>query len=366
MNRADDRVTAWEWGMSCCCFLMGTTLRSVFISTITDNESWMIGIFGAVAYLPMAAIVLALLRKYPGMNLYQMADAALGKIGGRILGIMFLMFFVTLAALNLMDIGTFVTGYLIRKVPFFFVTAMTAAACAYVLRKGVNVLMRLIPVVLIAGCSLILLNALMSLERADFNNLLPIFMRTPAEYAHATVIALAIPFGESLTMIALVPLTLPGSNFRRPLTNAIIFTMIAMVVVHMRDIVALGSLLVHTSLPSFEVFRLVDSSSTFARTESFNAMMLTSLSFIKVTIVLFAVVQGVAHLTGLSSHKPVSILTCVFIAVYAASFHTTTFNNNEWFVYVAPIIWIVFEFALPSVMLCAGWLRARMLGRAAA
>lgn len=367
MNRRTDCVSGFEWGMSICCFAMGTVLRSVFITYLLDNESWMAGIIGAVLFLPMTACYLALLRRYPGMNLFEIVQSALGRVFGQIVNIALVLYYISLACLNMMELGSFITGYLIRGTPFLVVTVAAGAAAAYALRKGMTALMRLIPSVLMISCALMIISALQSIPEADFSNLLPLFARKPGEYGHAALISLAVPYGESMTMFALAPMVRPGDSLKRPMLWSVLFTMVTIIVVHARDATVLGAMLQYVALPSFEVYRMIDVASSFTRTESLNAMVLAMLAFIKVTILLYTVAKGVAHVVGMKSEKPIALLVCMFMAVYAAAFHLTPYNNIEWALNVTPLIWMICEYAVPLALLGTGWLRgARVKGEAAA
>ncbi|GHU72257.1 hypothetical protein AGMMS49992_07820 [Clostridia bacterium] len=372
LNAPEEHISGTQWAFTACCFLMGTILRSGMINSIMDNESWLISFTGAVAFIPLMLIYLALTRRFPGMNLFQIADAALGKVGGFIVSAMLCVFYIMLATVNLMEIGSFVTGYLISGTPFLAVMIAAALAAAYVLTKGMGALSRLIPLITILTGAMLLINWAQSLSAADFSNLLPMFNKPAPSYIHATAVALAIPYGESLTMFALMPMVGPQQDMKRPMLGTMAITCAVMLLVHIREIVTLGPMLTYTSLPTYEVMRMIDSSSTFTRTESVFAIQLMTLSFIKATIIIYALSRGLAHITRLelikpnnatnssgSAHKAIVLPVCLFIAVYATTFHETPYNNIAWYVNVAPIIWLVFEAALPIVMLAAGALRGR-------
>jgi hypothetical protein len=47
------------------------------------------------------------------------------------------------------------------------------------------------------------------------------------------------------------------------------------------------------------------------------------------------------------------------VAVYAVTFRDTAYNNTEWFVHVAPIIWLFFEAVIPLCMLAVGVFKSR-------
>ncbi|MDR2656331.1 MAG: spore germination protein, partial [Oscillospiraceae bacterium] len=144
-----DHISVQQWTFTACCFLMGTIMRSGFTNYLMGNESWLIVLTGAIAFIPFMMMYLALARQYPGMNLFEIADASLGKVGGFIVSVLLCVFYVSMATVNLMEVGSFVTAYLIQGTPFLAATLVAALAAAYVLTKGMGALSRLIPAITI-------------------------------------------------------------------------------------------------------------------------------------------------------------------------------------------------------------------------
>ncbi|MDR1598922.1 MAG: GerAB/ArcD/ProY family transporter [Oscillospiraceae bacterium] len=370
-----EHISPAQWTYATCCFLMGTILRSGFINSLLDNESWMTALTGAVVFLPFMAIYLSLVKRYPGKSMFEIADAALGKVGGTIANLMLCVFYTMLAMVNLMEVGAFVTGYLIQGTLFLSVTLAAALTAAYILIKGVGALSRMIPTITVLAGITLLTNWVQAIPAMDFAKLLPMFNKPLGSYVHATLFAVAVPFCESMTMFALLPMV--GANkygeIKKSAVKVFVFTFVVMVLVHLRETATLGSLLIYTAIPTYEVMRMIDTGSTFARTESVFAIQLMMLSLIKVTIILYALTRCLSHVTGIEhggsdgpGHKAIALPVCVFVAVYAATFRDTAFNNIEWFVNVAPIVWLAFEAGIPAVILAAAALRGRSRGKAAA
>ena len=381
----NDGISVAEWRFSICCFMMGSILRSSFLDKVTGNESFLFGVIGGVAFLPMMIIFIWLTRLYPGMNLFQMAECALGKVLGKIVGAMFILYFVSLGCVNLVDIGSFTSGYLMRNTPVVLMLAACGVTAAYILRKGVISLVHTIPMILTASILIFLLSIAQLMSRMDFNNLLPIFTLKPIKYIHGAMIAAAVPYGESLTLFALLPLVRPtaytrgaalrhnngsngtkgknGKNNKSAITKAImqgaLFSLVFMTMLHIREVTILGPLMSYATLPSFEIYRMIDTFSSLARAESLHGTVLITLMLIKVILIIYALVQGIASVFSLESEKPLILPVSMFVAVYAATFRLTPYYNMEWTINVSLFIWLAFEFALPFIILAAAFARRK-------
>jgi len=338
---------------------MGSILRSSFADKVTGNDSFLLGIIGGAAFIPMMAMYIRLTRIYPGKNLFQMAELALGKVLGKLVGAAFILYFVSLGCVNMHDIGSFVTEYILRNGPAILVLAASGAAVAYILRKGPVTLMRIIPLFAIIAVAIFIVSLFQLFNRMDFMNLLPIFTLSPAKYAQGAMITVAIPYGESLTLFALLPFVRPGVSVRKPIILSALFTFMMMTVLYIRDISILGPLLSYTSLPSYEVYRMINSFNSIARVESLHATVIVTVMTIKVTIVIYAIAQGIASVFNLESEKPLFLPVSMFISVYAASFRLSRYGNMEWSLALGPIIWLTFELVLPLFILIGSVIRKK-------
>jgi spore germination protein KB len=358
-----EHIDILQFGALSVCFLMGTILRTTFINYITDYESWVTSILGAVGFFPVMLVYLWLARKHPGMSLFEINEAVLGPVAGRVLSVLYLMFFLMLAALNYLEVGKFVSGYMIQGSPMLVVLVALSLAVTYVLRKGIEPLARLVVPLVVGAMALLLINSLHILPVTDFGNLLPLFQHTPAQFLQSTHVAMAIPYGESMTMLALLPLVRGQGDVKKPLIANLCLTCAIMVLVHVREAVTLGPLLTVVTLPSYEVVRMIDTGSVLARSESIYAMLLTTLTFVKVCVVVYACVTGLAHVTRVRDHKPLLGIVCAYLAVYATAFQGTLFNNIQWTVNVTPIIWTAFEYVLPLGTAAVAWFQRFGRGR---
>jgi len=347
MNR-EESISPFQFGAIKICFLLGTILHSTYISHVTGSESWMIAFTGAIAFLPFLLLYLWLSRRFPGMDLFEITEAVFGAGLGRIISILYLSFFGTMAVSNLISIGVFTTGFYIQGTPTLIITLTIALAATYVLRKGIEPLARLMPMIVILTFGVVLINFLQALPNANFNHMLPMFQRTPLEYLQSTHIAVAIPYGESLLMLVLLPNVRKGTDIKKPLLVSLAATVFIMVLVHVREVISLGSLLTYITFPSYEITRMMDVNAVFARTESLYGMAIMSVSFFKVCIVLYGVARGIAQITRVKDYRPFTLPVAIYLAIYTIAFQYSPYNNIEWNIRVTPIIWSTFECLLPA------------------
>ena len=215
-----------------CCYLSGTIVVSVFVSSVAKNESWLIGIAGAICFLPAMLVYFALVKKYPGKGLFQINEAVFGKAFGRLLSGVYLVFLYTLCALNILEASNFLFYFIIPETPLPVIAAVLMLACIYCVKKGFIAIARVSAIFCCVAVAGLLFSTLLSLNDARFEYLFPIFNLRPLDYLQSIHGATAIPYGESLILLLLIPELNGHADIRKVYGGVTVFTACIMTIVH--------------------------------------------------------------------------------------------------------------------------------------
>lgn len=367
------------------CFMQATILRSGFIISITRQDSWAMAFTGFLFALPILAIYAALLRKFPGKNLIEIDDIIFGPVLGKIISVLYLFFFVSLAALNTRDLGYFVVGYMMPETPIAVVILIFLLGCVYAIRKGIENLMHLSTFLFIIAVASLIINFILILKDVKFEFLKPFFRLEPMKYVQGTVSVAAVPMGEILTFTMITPMLGKDKKTGIPLLLGLALSALSMAVVILRDIITLGPLVSIVSLPSFESIRYVSLAGILTRMESIYAVVLLVLFIFKVTFLLYAFVLGLScmlsrkirpepkldntgqpygseKLYSKVSYPPFTLISSAFVFFYSIFVFESIMENMNWGATTAPFFSLTFEFLLPAVSLLVACLRK--IGRA--
>jgi spore germination protein KB len=357
MNLEKGKITRQELVFAMCCFLVGSILRSVFSGAVVGNETFLTVIGGAAAFFPMLWVYLTLMRWFAGQTLFEINDAVFGKIGGKIVSVIYLFFFLTLSALNMMDLGNFVEDFMLPQTPTAAINILMTILCIYAVRRGLQGFMRLAAGIFIFSSAIVLLNFLLLLPRVDFGYLFPLFQKPLFRYIQAAHIFAVIPFGESIAFMAIVPALGREENPAKPMVLGVAVSALFIVVVAVRDVMTLGPLVDIVSLPAFEAVRTVNVARIITRTESFYALVNVSILFFKLCVLFYASVICLAHITGLSQYRPIVGAIGALIACYSLFVFKSILENANWGSSSAPIWSTFFEYLLPLVILIVARVR---------
>ena len=350
-----------------CCYVMGTIIVSVFISSVLGRESWIAGPAGFVAFLPALLTFCALTKKYPGKSLFEINEEVFGPAAGRIMSGIYLVFFLSIMALNVLESTNFLSFYVMPKTPSLAIAVVIVTACVYSVKKGILPLARVSTIFGIVSFVIVLFNLAMSLGNVSFGYLLPIFDHKPLDYVQGAHIAAAIPYGESVILLMLTPKVNEKANLKTSYIAIAVFTALIIMLLHIRETISLGALASFPSLPSYEVVRMINIADTLTRTESLFALVLLSLTFFKMLILLYICLSGISQIFRLGSYRHIAVMTGAFLTIYALDAYGAPGNNIYWGKNVSPFIWTFFSLILPVFTLAFSAVKGpflRIRGRA--
>jgi spore germination protein KB len=225
------------------------------------------------------------------------------------------------------------------------------AATAYTLGKGLRPLAAVSTLVVVTCLTIILFNTLLTLRHTNFEAMLPILDRPLIDYIQATHIAVAIPFGESVFVLALLGNVTDDPCPKKVFLKNTLFTSATMAIIHLRETLTIGPLTNYFLFPSYEAIRLVEFAQDITRIESMFALALISLVFIKICIFLYVFLKSLTYVLGVSDYKPYIKVSCAFFTVFGILSVIEASDNLYYGTNVTPFIWFFFECVLPFAML---------------
>ena len=101
------QISGKQFMFTVAFFLQSSALLTSFLAGISKNEAWIPVVIGIVLCMPLIFLFRTLMVMFPDKNLLQVLDEVYGPVVGKIIGISYVWFFITLTAVNLIDIGDF-------------------------------------------------------------------------------------------------------------------------------------------------------------------------------------------------------------------------------------------------------------------
>lgn len=352
------KISPVTFMFSVACFLRSSSLLSAFFASIAKQDSWLVVLFGAVVSLPELAVYILLMKAFPPKNLIEINDTVFGKILGKAVSSLYLLFFFTLSALNLRDLGNFTSKSITLNTPMPLILGVFVLLCAWAVYLGIEVVTRYSVVFIIISSIILLVSIISTLNIIDFEHFLPMFDRPLLSYIQSTHIASTIPFGELVVFLMIIPsIDVSPKKIGRYFLGGFLLGAFLISLVIARDVGILGKTISIFSLPSFEALRMITFFDVLTHMEILYSILLITLFFFKITFLFYVSIFGLSRLFNFKSHKPLVLPCCALFTAFSFMVVGSVTQHLELGRRTAPFMWLIFEFLLPLITLITAYIR---------
>lgn len=316
--------------------------------------------------LPLAILlvipVLVLARKYPQQTIVEYSQTIIGKLGGKIVGLLYLWFFLQQGAIVLRQFGEFMITALMPDTPLVvFLIGLTIMA-AYAVRNGLEVISRFNEMFFPFILGSFLLIFILVTKDMDMEKLTPMFddgfvpvlsgsLNMSCRYTEFAWFAMVYPFiedSEKIKRAVRLGILVCGFQF---VLNAVMVTAV------------IGYPMVkNLAFPVLEVARVVSVGNFLERMESIVMVIWVLGMLIKVALFYYVFVLGSAQWLNIQDYKPLVMPSGVIMAALALLLFA---NLQEMFDFMQPAICtpytLIFIFLIPIILLFIEYLKAKSL-----
>ena len=340
-------------------YLQASALLTSFLAGITKLESWIPLMLGFVLFLPFIYLYRTLMLMFPEQNYLQVLCEVFGTITGKIIGIFYLWFFLTLTALNVRDIGAFVNISILPETPNVVTMLCCVLVSVWAVRHGFKVVARYSSMFTIIEFLIVAVSIILVSNQIKLSNFRPLFAQSFGKYVQGTHIIATIPFGELVIFLMVMPCVRKLS--RREATQfwfcGAAMGFIVLLAVLLRDIAILGNALPLFTLPGLVTLRLVNLNEALSRMEIIFTVAIMMLLFFKITILIYVSTIAVAQLFETTHFKRLALIVSAFILAYVPTLYPSSVEHTISARTIEPVIWTVFEMILPLMTFIVAKLR---------
>ena len=352
------RLTMRQSVSTLVMYLLGNTLV-LGGTTKAAQDSWISLLIAQGIALPLLLLEARLIRLYPGKNLFEILEAALGRVAGKIATALMVWYAVHLSALVLRSYSEFVEIVAMPETPELPLMVLLVLTCVYLAKCGVEVLGKWSQVTLYVVCSIVVLTIVLLLNQIDLSNLLPVMSRGVAGVMPGAYSLFSCPLGESLLLLSVADfIPARDSPYRVILTGSLLAVLIILLVM-LRNIAALGPALLEAEyFPSYTAARIINVSDFLVRIEGSISINFIFSGLTKITVCLLAASRGLASLFGAEDYRKL-VLPAALSAVALACVLADSIMEMINFIAVYPVYVVPFQIAIPVL----AWVAAEIRGR---
>lgn len=330
-------------------FMQGAHLLLAFSAAITKHDTWLTVLAAMVVSLPFVLLYGALAQRFPGKNLVEIHDAVYGPFLGKVISVLYIAFFLLLAALNLRTVCNFFGTYIMPETPMAVFSIMFVFICSWAVRKGLETIARSSFILMTIAAVLIFLGFMLLLKDMDFSNFLPVFELPVSKFIQGTHIVATLPFTQTVVFLMVMPYMNKIKQAKKALLLGFLFGGLQLLIIVVQDTAVLGAVGSIMVSPSFEATRLINIADILTRLDVLVAIVLLVTLFLRVSVYYYATVLGIAQLLKLRSYLPIVTPIGIITISLSALLYGSSMEHAVDGASIYPFYSLPFQFLLPVV-----------------
>ncbi len=367
MTKHSRRITEKQLLFTVFCFLQASPLFQTLLFSNAVQESWLAvivsALIGAVALFP----ILFLYKYNRGLELSGICKRALGKFGGTVISVTYLLYFFVSMCTKVSSFGGFMSTNILQRTPVLVITAFFIIGAVMCANRGAENLCGMAIIFAVTTSVYIIFSVIFLADEMKLENLLPLFSLSGGSYVKAILSTAVEPFANFVIFLMLFDeneqvkdslqdtsqkknSSFPSALFKAVITGYIVSAIILIIAVF-RDNAVFGEFSKYVAAPSFQAARLISIGELLSRVELvFAVIFMTSVLF-RVALSLYCVSKLFANITSRGGSTtyvlPIGILMCGLSLILFKSHE----HMQRWSRTALPFYNWIFEIILPLIFL---------------
>ncbi|MBP1989997.1 GerAB/ArcD/ProY family transporter [Paenibacillus eucommiae] len=300
------KISAFQMGMMMYSMPIATGI--VLLPAITAKHAgrdlWLAAILASVVGFILVYTAHRFNKFYPGKTIMEYSISILGRIPGKMMGFIYLFFYLHLSGIVIRQYGEFIVGNFLRKTPITVVMGIMVLVCALAVRSGLEVLGRSAQTFIFLLICLILVITLLLIPEMKPGNMLPIL-----EHGLQPVIKGAFPpmdwFSSYFVMMFLLPFLSDKQNGMKWGMISVFAVMVTMIISNLIALFLFSDIIASLNYPLMAAVRKISLASFFEHVEAFVMAIWILGAFIQISMHFYTTVLAAAQWLELESYRPI-------------------------------------------------------------
>ncbi|QCJ42351.1 spore gernimation protein KB [Bacillus sp. S3] len=344
-------------------FEMGSAL--LFIPGFqAKQDAWLAILLGLAGGLALVLIYYRLYTYYPDLPFTSYVQEITGKWIGRLLSLLYIIYFMYFATRVLRDFGELLTTTIYFNTPLIVINSLMMLTIIYGVHKGIEVIARMgellfgvIYLMAFAGAGLILFSGIIHLEYLQpvlEHGWRPIFIAFLRETS-------ARPFGEMVVFCMLLPYLNDQKKAKAACLGGIILAGINVAITAAINVATLGvDLFLRSNFPLLTTIGKIQLANFIERLDVLFIIYLVIAGYFKISLFFYAAVIGATDLFKFKTHQKLSFpfgLIILFASITIASNYAE--HLKEGLETVPIYVQWPFQIIIPFILLVIAFFRNR-------
>lgn len=336
-------------------FLIGSSAIS-YPAKGAMHDAWLAHIIGWAGGYILITLYIIIYNLNDKKNLMEILISVFGKTLGRIVGVLYIFYFIHIASLILRSYGEYSASTTYLDTPILFIIVSIVIVIAYSLKKGLESISRLVVLTLPVLFILLILITIIAIPYYDIREVFPFLERGLGPVLKTSLVIATFPFGETVMFLMVFPIL---NNQKKIFKTCYLSLFIAGLALLIDTLIVLLSLGPHLNIRHlFSILTLVGLMNKGSLEPIISVSILIGVG-VKSTICIYAASLGISQLLDIDNHKlfilPVTGLT-VSLSIWIHKNYPEMF---QWGGDISPYYSLLFQLLFPIMILIISILNKR-------
>lgn len=330
-------------------FIIGSTLV-LGGGKKASQDAWIAALLSMIMAVPLLIIYARLLSLFPSKNLFEIIEKIFGKILGKIIILIFTLYFFHLGALVIRSIIEFVQIVSFPETPKFFIVLPIGVLIILMVKNGIEVLGRLSKPILMFILFTAFFTITLSIPKMNLDNIKPILYKGWKPILENGFSLLTFPFAETISFTVILDSLNQKNRPYKVYMLSLIIGGAFILLVSLRNILVLSvpNMLNHY-FPAHSAIALIQIGDFLERIEIISVAAYLMTTYIKICVCLFATCLGVSRLFNFNDYTKIAAPIAFLMLNLSLIIYSGAMEMFEW-VDIYPYYAIPFQIILPLLI----------------
>ncbi|MCL1873283.1 MAG: endospore germination permease [Clostridiales bacterium] len=296
------------------------------------QDGWLGSVVGGLLAIPMFFIYFRLLHVYPGKDIFQILTIVCGRIVGKLLIFLYLLFAFLFAATALGYFIQFVNTVSLAHTPKYLLAALSVITCMALCQKGLSAFGRYSEFVFGAVVIFALAAVTLSLPQAELYHVKPLFSGDWQRLWQQGYAFFSNPFAGAFLLTGVLDALHPKEKLQSSLGWGLIIAWALLIATEFRNYSVLGNeVMAGLFYPSYSAAGLIKVGEFFQRIEVLSALGILFSQITRAAVAVFFICRGLANLCRLDDYHKLAVPVGFWVFNLSLLLFTSSVEAFSWF-----------------------------------